>query len=401
MKPSASGCARTRSLSEKGRSSSERPAFPSREVWAQWIGPETVTAQVWSTAPFLRARLPEPEPGPLIRLGESPDGFLRVLASWRNIMRPGLSAGEQLQDYFALCLACHHATVATFVPTDVDTKIRGIVWRESRDPEVLRPMLRYALASRNWSEEGVSIRAVRGVSGHNGEQWSAIAGGLGRLLELGDTASAEEAQAAIEAEIDREQAIFDSTAAEPGAELDLLRLSMTLAHNRGDLTQGMGFWKHTGGPGELMERLSARGRFALAVRIYQHTGLSAEGHRHYPLRPVKALRRSPATLLPLCPFLDEWGGIVAHLEERAEVLEALVSGCQKVQGQQGYFRAIAGMRAASSGNFDRTAAGMSNAAQRHLRDASLRKLIDVPRASFESMMRKRARAALALFGRKP
>jgi hypothetical protein len=35
--------------------------------------------------------------------------------------------------------------------------------------------------------------------------------------------------------------------------------------------------------------------------------------------------------------------------------------------------------------------------QRHLRAAETRKLIDVPRASFESMMRKRARTALALF----
>jgi hypothetical protein len=41
---------------------------------------------------------------------------------------------------------------------------------------------------------------------------------------------------------------------------------------------------------------------------------------------------------------------------------------------------------------------MSNGAQRLLRDAEMRKLIDVPRASFESMMRKRARTALALFG---
>jgi hypothetical protein len=73
------------------------------------------------------------------------------------MLRPNLNREEQLQDYFALCLACHHATVATFVPTDVDTKIRG-------------------------------------VSGHNGEHWSAIAAGLGRLLELRDTVAAEEAQ---------------------------------------------------------------------------------------------------------------------------------------------------------------------------------------------------------------
>jgi hypothetical protein len=353
-------------------------------------------SQVRSTAPFLPSLLPGAEPARLIELGHSVDGFLRVLASWENILRPSLTREEQLQDYFALCLACHHATVATFVPTDVDTKIRGIVWRESRDPAVLQPMLRLALAARHWIEDGISIRAVRGVSGHNAEHWSAIAGGLGRLLELGDTASAAEAEAAIETEIDREQAVFDAVATEPGAELDLLRLSMTLAHNRGDLTQGMAFWKRTPLTVPVREYLSARGEFALAVRIYQHTGLSAEGHRHYPLRPVKVLRRSPATLLPLCPFLDDWGATVAQLDERHEVLEALVTGCQKVQGQQGYYRAIAGMRAAS-GEFDRAAARMSNAAQRHLRSAEMRKLIDVPRVSFESMMRKRARTALALF----
>jgi len=354
--------------------------------------------QVRATAPFLEPRMRASEPGRLIDLGDSPDGFIRILASWENMLSGDLNAGEQLQDYFALCLACHHATVATFVPTDVDTKIRGIVWRESRDPEVLRPMLRLALASRGWTEEGISIRAVRGVSGHHGEQWSAIAGGLGYLLELGDTVSAEEAQAAIESEIDREQGVLDACAAERDAELDLLRLSMTLAHNRGDLTQGMGFWKRGARTGPVMDRLSERGRFSLAVRIYQFTGLAAEGHRHYPLRAVTALRRSAATLLPLCPFLDEWGGVVAQLEESHEVLAALVSGCHKVQGQQGYYRAIAGMRHASAGAFDRAAGRMPNTAQRLLRDADLRKLSDVPRISFESMMRKRARAALAMFG---
>jgi hypothetical protein len=212
-----------------------------RDAWAPWISPETLIGQVLNTAPFLEARLQVTEAGSLIELGNSSAGFLRILASWQNILRPGLTWEEQLQDYFALCLACHHATVATFVPTDVDTKIRGILWRESRDPNVLRPMLRLALAARAWTEEGISVRSVRGVSGHNGEHWSAIAGGLGRLLELGDTASAEEAQAAIEAEIDREQTIFDEVAGERNAELDLLRLSMTMAHNRGDLTQGMGF----------------------------------------------------------------------------------------------------------------------------------------------------------------
>jgi hypothetical protein len=88
--------------------------------------------------------------------------------------------------------------------------------------------------------------------------------------------------------------------------------------------------------------------------------------------------------------------VVAQLEESHEVLAGLVSGCHKVQGQQGYYRAISGMRTASSGAFDRAAAHMPNAAQRLLR-GELRKIIDVPRVSFESMMRKRTRTALGMF----
>jgi hypothetical protein len=114
---------------------------------------------------------------------------------------------------------------------------------------------------------------------------------------------------------------------------------------------------------------------------------------------VKALRRSASTLLPLCPFLDDWGGVVAKLDENHEVLAALVVGCQKLKGQQGYYRAIAGMMAVGSGAFDRAAARMPSGTQRLLRSAEMRKLVDVPRASFESMMRKRARTALALFRR--
>lgn len=366
-----------------------------REAWSRWISPATLLSQVDNAAPYLKARFPEPETNRLVEMGATPQGFLRVLASWENIHRPSLNYVEQLQDYFALCLSCHHATVATFVPTDVDTKIRGMTWLATQDAEVLKPMLDFALEARSWTESGISTRSVRGVSGHNGEHWSAIAGGLGRLLELGDTHSADKALAAIEQEIDREEAVFHQTAIEHDAELDLLRLSMTLAHNRGDLTQGMGFWKKTARTLPVMTHLSTRGRFDNAVRIYQETGLSAEGHRHYPLRPVRELRRSPDTLLPLCPFLDDWGATVVRLDENDQVLAALASGCQKLKGQQGYYRAIAGMRAASPNGFDRAASRMPSASQRLLRDAEMRKLIDVPRVSFESMMRKRARAVLA------
>jgi len=53
-------------------------------------------AQVRSTAPFLAGRLPAPESARLIDIGGSPDGFLRVLASWENLLRSGLTPDEQL-----------------------------------------------------------------------------------------------------------------------------------------------------------------------------------------------------------------------------------------------------------------------------------------------------------------
>jgi hypothetical protein len=360
----------------------------------QWISPETLISQVHNTAPFLERRFPAVEAGRLVSLGDTPEGFLRILASWQNLIADALSSEEQLQDYFALCLACHHATVATFVPTDVDAKIRGVLWQETRDTGVLRPMLKLALQARGWTLEGISTRVVRGVSGHDGEHWSVIAGALGRFLELGDAEAAGEAQAAIEQEIEREESVFNETAREPGAEIDLLKLAMSMAHNRGDLSQGVSFWKKTAATVRVSEHLSHLGKFALAVKIYQETGMSAEGHRHYPLRHVKALRQSPDTLLPLSPFLDDWGAAVMRIEEHHEVMEALLSGCKKIAGQQGYYRALAGMRGTNPGQFDRSSRNMSNLAQRYLREASTRKLMDVSRGSFESTMRKRARTAL-------
>ncbi len=340
---------------------------PPPQAWAQWISAETLISQVQNTAPFLQQRLPPRESGRLLDLGHSPDGFLRILANWENMLRPGLSYGEQLQDYFALCLACHHATVATFVPTDVDTKIRGIVWRRLHDPGVLQPMLRLALASRLWTEDGISIRAVRGVSGHHGEQWSAIAGGLGWLLETSAILPPPKKLRPPSGNRDRPRTghFSGSGPEQRDAELDVLRLSMTLAHNRGDLTQGMGFWKRTAATrtrhGPL---LSQRGSFAPRrshLPTYWTVGRGPPALS--PARSVKSLRhllRPPCCRSARSSTLGAASWRNSKKTTRSP-LAALVTGCQKIPGQQGYYRAIAGMQAASSAAFERAAAHMPNA----------------------------------------
>ena len=60
--------------------------------------PETLISQVCNTCPFRDARLFTAEPGRLVELGHSPDGFPRILAIWENLLRSGLSPGEELQD---------------------------------------------------------------------------------------------------------------------------------------------------------------------------------------------------------------------------------------------------------------------------------------------------------------
>src|SRR5262249_55124255 len=147
-----------------------------------------------------------------------------------------------LPEYFKLCLAAHYASVATFVPTDVDAKIRGLLWRESHDLDTLREMCEYALAADGWdlslvSRSTASVDGTGPVSGHNGEWLSVVAGAHGRFLELKDAVGAEKTAAALDAELAREATAFRTALSTPGAELDVLRLSASLTHNCGDLDQ--------------------------------------------------------------------------------------------------------------------------------------------------------------------
>lgn len=59
-----------------------------------------------------------------------PFGWHNLLLSSKKLTTEsqGITTASQRSTYFSLCLASHFATVATFVPTDVDSKIRGHCW---------------------------------------------------------------------------------------------------------------------------------------------------------------------------------------------------------------------------------------------------------------------------------
>jgi hypothetical protein len=340
------------------------------------IGAQNLLGLVKNTAPFLFDR------------DWPPAEFLDILRSPEP-------------NYFALCLAAHHATVATFVPTDVDAKIRGLLWRETSDRERLRAMADLSLRAMTWDLSFVSRRTVDlglgPVSGHDGERLSVIAGAHGRFLEVGDAEYAEKTALAVEAELERERATF-ARAAEP---ITAMKVASSIAHNLGDLNQGISFWRKgslTAPSRARFERLGhdEHGIFALPMKIYREL-LSPEGHRNYPLRGVKALRQSPDLLYPQPPFVDDWGALIARhplldLSARREVIDALIEGCRKIPGQQAYFRAIAGFESADPAQFERVIEGLPNTSRKEARAPEFRKKIAVSRISFESAMTKRLSA---------
>ena len=107
-------------------------------------------------------------------------------------------------------------------------------------------------------------------------------------------------------------------------------------------------------------------------------------------------------LLPIAPFLDDWGRTIATTRlldetERAEVIGALIEGCRKVPSQVGYYRALAGFANAYPRGLDAPdlVAEQTAAVRRALRDGGLRQKVAVRRESFEASIVKRARTVLA------
>jgi hypothetical protein len=367
-----------------------------------FVAPQTLLNEVRNTAPWL----PAGDFGTnadVLRLARGEFGFRNVLSAFRE---GGVTRdGSRTLDYFAFCLACHHATVATFIPTDVDTKIRGLLWRLVKDPAALDPMIEVAEAFIRWDVASVSKRTVAverlGVfAGHHGEHLSVLVAALGRAIHLSRADLAERVRAHIEAELNREAAGLDALLASAGRELDVLRMAAVMTHNAGDIDQSISFWPqspaHTIAATDLRKLAHENvkpwnGRFALAARIYKPT-LAPEGHRNYPLRPIKALRQSFDFLIETAPFLDDWGRRIATDDrltdpDRSEVLEALVAGCQKIAGQRGYQRAIAGMIDGLGNRLDTVVSGMPARARSSFKDPEIRKAVAIPRLSFESSLK--------------
>jgi hypothetical protein len=401
--------------------SARPPSAEGRGAFGGFIGPRTLLGLVEGTAPWLfDGGHPETALLPVSHGARVSDHAVGELGWWAMLRHGGLLEAreaprpEDVTDYFALCLAAHFGSVATYVPTDVDAKIRHALWLDQTDAAELARMRELALGTKEWRVTGVTARYVTvdghgDFSGHDGERLSVLGGGWIGHLATGDTAGAESFEAAIDAELTREARAFDALGRQRGRELDVLGLAAILTHNAGDVMQALGSKAGNVVPEERRRRYAdlARerferygGAFGRAGQLYRSL-LAAEGHRNYPLREVKDLRQSHALLLPMSPFLDAWGERLARWPKfdaaaRARIVTALVLGCKKVAGQEAYYRALAGLDRALPGGLESPAltAHYGTAVKRELRHATLRQKLAVRRESFESRYVKEARRVL-------
>jgi hypothetical protein len=313
--------------------------------------------------------------------------------------------------YLHILLAAHYLTVATFVPTDVDTRIRHHHW-QGLEADRLAAACAVVDEVASWEPSAVSERVVRaqderGISGHDGEWLGVRAGALGRALMVGAGEIARGLLERIEAELEREARAFSLVVAEPRP-LDVLRAATVLAHNAGDLSRVVEGWPDRPELRATRARLVRLGHegadryggaFVRAGAINK-AATAIENHRFLALRKPRVLRRSRALLLPIGPFFDAWGTRVAtelagDEEGLASVVDALVQTHQQGPAQQGCLRALAGIHATAQGGVDALAPALPARVRKLLRGGPIRDALRTPRAQFEARMVHRARALVS------
>ncbi len=303
--------------------------------------------------------------------------------------------------YLRVLLAAHFTTVATFVPTDVDSRIRHHCWWELETEDALLEALAIVDEAAAWDPSLVSARVVQNgagaVAGHQGEWLSVWAGALGRALSLSATRARDHVVERIDTELAREERVFEAArkARDPK---QILCASTVLAHNLGDLSRVVEAWPKTIDDQGLKARYmrlghAGQGTFGLAGEINKPV-MAPENDRFLQLRPARPLRKSRDLLLPIGPFFDAWGELIGKTPlldeaERAEVVAALVETHLQRPTQLGCLRALAGIERTVRGGLAALEHEVPARLRKLLRGGAIREQIGVDRQRFEQRMAKR------------
>ena len=289
-------------------------------------------------------------------------GWLYILNSYLHQSEESLKQTKAIKwyEYFLLCLSAHWGSVMTFVPTDVDNKIRIKLWNDTEKRSVIEKMIKAVLHLPKWDMSCVSRRTFKDqewghLSGHNGEYLTVLGGALGCCNFRGWFDLIEIVENKIDEELARENQIFNKYVALKGKEIDLLKVSAIITHNVGDLLRAIGMWncdlsviiKYKKKYMMILNKNDKGYHFFEAGLIYKEFSVHDNG-RHLVLRDPKFLRNSEEYLLPIGPFFEEWGEMIGRNptlkeEDIISIINSLLDGAERIPLQKGYTRALAGM----------------------------------------------------------
>jgi hypothetical protein len=314
------------------------------------IAPNILLKHVETTAPFLFQ-------GELQTSGDK-RAFLEKLRFYKKNLQQ--LKHIDLAEYFHLCLAAHWATAGTFVPTDVDNQIREGLWKHEQIQRYIDKMARLTMEAWTWDYSQVTNRKSYSQDGksvmstHEGTWLSVAIGAYCALRKHQKSALAQEMGECILAELRKEEAILLQLREERDA-LNFLRAAPLLAHNLGDLDRVIEQWGMEDSD-PLYQRVYKLGHrlhsdyspvLVFAGQVNKEF-TAKENHRHMSMRQAKCLRRSHRYLIPVGPFMDDWGKILGddlqlNPEDKGEIVAALFEGFKRQDQAFGYVRAFRGL----------------------------------------------------------
>ena len=314
------------------------------------ISPNILLKNVENTAPFLFQ-------GEIQTSGPN-RAYLAKLVFYKKNLKA--LAHIDLTEYFHLCLAAHWASAGTFVPTDVDNQIRDGLWRHETVGAHIQKMAKLTIESWQWDYEQVTNRksynsaSSQVMSTHEGTWLSVAIGAYNALMKNKFPKLAQDIADVILAEIDKEEKLLLELR-EKKDHINFLRSTALMAHNFGDLDRVIDQWQMS--PDDpFHQRIYKLGHNLNAnyspVLVYagqvNKAFLANENHRHMSMRQPRGIRKSHKFLIPVGPFMDDWGKVLGESNvlspiEKIEIIAAFHDGYNRQDLAFGYIRAFKGL----------------------------------------------------------
>lgn len=360
------------------------------------IAPNLLLKDVEITAPFLFR-------GEVNLEGKDREYLAKLVFYKKNL---NLLKHINLTDYFYLCMSAHWATAGTYVPTNVDNQIREGLWKHKEISQHIDRMAKITIESWKWNYEQVTNRKSYNpangqvMSTHEGTWLSVAIGAYNALIKNKKTDLAEAVADVILAEITKEEKLLIELR-EKRDYVNFLRSTALMAHNFGDLDRVIDQWNMPEDDPfrkriyKLGHQLNSEYNPILAYAgMVNKTFLSVENHRHMSMRQTKSLRKSWRFLIPVGPFMDDWGTILGTSPElsnaeRGEIIACLYEGFKRQDLAFGYARAYGALVRALPEGLDSLVADLPFDLVAEIKKSKFAAIASIPQDEFIDGFRKK------------